>query len=98
MNPSMKDVEEARQSIKKVNEWLGYLEDNGLKKPEQYIEDQVITFNAEYGRIGIIWVGKQECTSCKLSKPSVVVDQSEGEYMQAVICFDCINLLRRANL
>ena len=99
MNSSpLKDVEDARTHIKKVNEWLDYLKDNGLKYPEKYIADQVISFETGYGRIGIIWIGKEDCVSCKTVKQCLIVDQSEGEYLQGVICFDCINILRKANI
>lgn len=97
MNPSMQDVEDARIHLKKVNEWLNYLDENGLGKPEKYIADQVITFDAGH-RIGIIWIEREECCSCHQRTQCVVVDQSEGEYLQGIICFECINLLRRATL
>lgn len=97
MNPA-ESVEQAREHLKKVNYWLSYLDANELSKPEKYIADQVISFEACYGRIGIIWIGKDECLSCKTVKQCLIVDQSEGEYNQGVICFDCINILRRAHL
>lgn len=91
MNPAQED---ARLKVRKINEWLA----EESVKPEQYIADEVISFDAEYGRIGLIWIGKQDCVACHIKKQCLVVDQSEGEYTQATICFECVDILRKANL
>lgn len=89
MNPTK---EEAVLRIESMNDWLMHLD----TKPEKFIKDQVISFDAEYGRIGLIWIGRNECVGCHVKKQCLVVDQSEGEYTQATICFECLDILRRA--
>lgn len=93
-----RDRFEIKQKIREINkEVAGYLQENGLTKPNllKPIDDETLAFEGGYGRIGIIWIDRQMCVCCKNRKECLVVDQSEGEYNQASVCFDCIDLLRK---
>jgi len=56
-------------------------------------ENNVIIFDAEYGREGIITAEFAECCGCHKTTVCIVADCSEGEYNQAAICPACIQEL-----
>jgi hypothetical protein len=83
---------EAKQKLIQINQWC----ENDFNKPEMFVADSTITFDANYGRIGIIWIGKETCIGCGIKKQCLIIDQSEGEYTQCTVCFDCLNILKEA--
>lgn len=90
---------ENKLKIRQINSQFDWIKEEGLSKPymPRPISDETLAFEGGYGRIGIIWIDYQTCICCKDKKQCLIVDQSEGEYHQASICFECIDLLRRVN-
>ena len=90
---------ENKQKIRQINSQFDWIKENEWKKPNMLrpISDETLAFEGGYGRIGIIWIDYQTCLCCKQKKQVLIVDQSEGEYNTASICFECIDLLRKVN-
>lgn len=57
----------------------------------------ITTFDAGYGRQGIISVEQTECDVCHKTVPCIVIDSSEKEYKAGAICKKCIDGAFAAN-
>lgn len=90
---------ENKLKVREINKAFDYLKENGIVRPNmaRQLGDDVIGFDSGYGRIGIVWIDYQTCLACKQKKQCLIIDSSEGEYNQASICFDDIELLRKVN-
>lgn len=57
------------------------------------LNDGVILFDANYGRMGRIALEDAKCSGCGFQGVCIVVDQSEGEYHAGAICRECATKL-----